>query len=152
MSNHARLQWCCHSVLVHCWYFEFLYLFDNQALMLFVWSLQKDTLKYQINQLTWTIVSLLLVVGQSQFAIRYSYQGLLWILLPHGLIIVNDSKWLLPTSFLKNLVMAYFCGIALGRRIINRPLFELSPKKTWEGFFGALICTVCAQKNLSHCL
>lgn len=74
-----------------------------EALMLFVWSLQKDTLKYQINQLTWTIVSLLLVVGQSQFAISYVYQGLLWILLPHGLIMVNDSLYYL-SGFLLTLL------------------------------------------------
>jgi len=99
------------------------------ALILFVWGLQEDTLKYQINQLAWTIVSLLLVVGQAQFALRYIYQGLLWILFPHGLIMVND-------------IMAYFCGVAFGRRLISRPLFRLSPKKTWEGFVGALICTL----------
>jgi len=99
------------------------------ALVLFVWGLQEDTLKYQINQLAWTIVSLLLVVGQAQFALRYIYKGLLWIMFPHGLIMVND-------------IMAYFCGIAFGKKIINRPLFRLSPKKTWEGFIGALVCTL----------
>jgi len=41
-----------------------------------------------------------------------------------------------------NDIMAYFCGIAFGKKIINRPLFRLSPKKTWEGFIGALICTL----------
>eukprot|EP01126_Amoeba_proteus_P035017 TRINITY_DN351_c0_g2_i15.p1 TRINITY_DN351_c0_g2~~TRINITY_DN351_c0_g2_i15.p1 ORF type:complete len:257 (+),score=30.15 TRINITY_DN351_c0_g2_i15:66-836(+) len=100
------------------------------ALVLFVWSLQNDTLKYQINQLAWTVVALLLVVGQAQFAIRYTYLGLIWVVLPHGLIMVND-------------IMAYFCGVALGRKIIDYPLTSLSPKKTWEGFFGALLCTVC---------
>jgi len=99
------------------------------ALVLFVWSLQEDTLKYQINQLAWTIVSLLLVVGQARFAIDYLYIGLIWVLLPPGLIMVND-------------IMAYFCGIALGRKLIKRPLYRLSPNKTWEGFLGALMCTL----------
>jgi CDP-diglyceride synthetase len=39
--------------------------------------------------------------------------------------------------------MAYYCGMLMGRRIIKRPLTDLSPNKTWEGFFGAMICTVC---------
>lgn len=38
--------------------------------------------------------------------------------------------------------MAYYCGMAFGRKIINRPLTHLSPNKTWEGFVGAMICTV----------
>lgn len=46
------------------------------------------------------------------------------------MIVYNDSA-------------AYFCGRLLGRKIINRELIKLSPKKTWEGFIGALIIT-CA--------
>jgi len=70
-----------------------------------------------------------LVVGQTHFSMQYLYDGLIWILLPHGLIIVND-------------IMAYFCGISLGRKIIDRPLFYLSPSKTWEGFIGSMLFTV----------
>jgi len=95
----------------------------------FILSLRKDSLRYQFSQLTWTVLTLLLVVGQTHFTMQYLYDGLVWILLPHGLIIVND-------------IMAYFCGIALGRKIINRPLFFLSPSKTWEGFIGAMMFTV----------
>jgi len=95
----------------------------------FILSLQRDSLRYQFTQLTWTILTLLMVVGQTHFSMQYMYDGLVWILLPHGLIIVND-------------IMAYFCGILLGRKIINRPLFDLSPSKTWEGFIGAMFFTV----------
>jgi len=95
----------------------------------FILSLRKESLRYQFSQLTWTFLTILLVVGQTHFSMQYLYDGLVWILLPHGLIIVND-------------IMAYFCGISLGRKIINRPLFFLSPSKTWEGFIGAMMFTV----------
>lgn len=99
------------------------------ALVTFVFVLESDTLKYQIQQLAWTVCCLLLVVGQSHFAIANLYEGFIWLILPHGMIMVND-------------IMAYYCGMLMGRRLINRPLTHLSPNKTWEGFFGAMICTV----------
>jgi len=105
------------------------FIFYLVALMLFVACLEADTLKYQIQQLAWTVCCLLLVVGQSHFVILNLYEGFIWLILPHGMIIVND-------------IMAYYCGMAFGRRIIDRPLTHLSPNKTWEGFIGAMICTV----------
>lgn len=99
------------------------------ALIFFVWSLREAELKYQIAQIAWTIVCLLLVVGQSHFVIQYLYEGFIWVVVPHGLIMVND-------------IMAYYCGMALGKKIIARPLTQLSPNKTWEGFLGAMFCTV----------
>lgn len=45
--------------------------------------------------------------------------------MPASLIVIND-------------IAAYICGFFIGRT----PLIKLSPKKTWEGFFGALIVTV----------
>jgi len=99
------------------------------ALIFFVWSLREATLKYQIAQITWTIVCLLLVVGQSHFVIQYLYEGFIWVVVPHGLIMVND-------------IMAYYCGMALGKKIIARPLTQLSPNKTWEGAIGATFFTV----------
>lgn len=53
------------------------------------------------------------------------YNGLVWMLLPASLVIVNDS-------------FAYFSGKLFGRT----PLIKLSPNKTWEGFIGGLICTI----------
>jgi len=100
------------------------------ALILFVWSLEGESLKYQIQQLAWTICCLLLVVGQSHFTIANLYEGFIWLIIPHGLIIVND-------------IMAYYFGIVFGRKIVNRPLTHLSPNKTWEGFIGAMFSTLC---------
>jgi len=98
-------------------------------MMFFVWSLEEATLKYQISQLTWTVVCLMLVVGQSHFVIQYLYDGFIWVVDPHGLIMVND-------------IMAYYCGMAMGKKLIKRPLTSLSPNKTWEGFTGAMLCTI----------
>jgi len=87
------------------------------------------TLKYQIGQISWTVLCLALIVGQTNFCISYLLDGYIWIILPHGLIIFND-------------IAAYFSGVLLGRKIIDRPLTSLSPNKTWEGFIGALLLTL----------
>lgn len=96
----------------------------------FVVSFQKkEYYKYQIGQIAWTVMTILIVVVQSHVIIQNIFTGLIWLILPSSLIICND-------------VMAYFCGIAFGKRFISRPLTSLSPNKTWEGFIGALLCTV----------
>jgi len=95
----------------------------------FILTLQQGLYKYQFSQLTWTLMTLLIVVGQSHFIIQNIFKGLIWFLLPCSLIICND-------------IMAYFCGFALGKRWVKRPLTSLSPNKTWEGFVGALLCTL----------
>jgi len=41
-----------------------------------------------------------------------------------------------------NDVMAYVCGMSMGRKFIQREFLKLSPNKTWEGFIGGGICTV----------
>ena len=52
-------------------------------------------------------------------------EGLIWFWVPASLVVCND-------------VFAYICGITMGRT----PLIKLSPKKTVEGFVGAIVCTV----------
>jgi CDP-diglyceride synthetase len=101
----------------------------NLGFMGVVFSFRKQTVKYQIGQVTWTIMTILLVVIQPHFVTRNVYQGLIWLMLPHSMIICND-------------IMAYFVGIAIGRKFVDRPLTRLSPNKTWEGFVGALILTL----------
>jgi len=99
------------------------------AFLGFLASLRKESLKYQFSQISWTLMSLLIVMGQSHFVVTNALHGLIWIVLPHSLTICND-------------IMAYFCGVTFGRKCINKPLTPLSEKKTWEGFVGALIFTV----------
>lgn len=94
-----------------------------------VLSLRKGMFKYQITQYTWTIVTICIVVFQTQAVFQIVYAGLFWFVLPSSLVICND-------------IMAYYCGQLLGRRIIKRKFLELSPNKTWEGFLGSAICTM----------
>jgi len=95
----------------------------------FIATLKKGLLKYQFGQFTWTLMTLLIVVGQSNFIIQNIFKGLFWFLLPCSLIICND-------------IMAYICGLLFGRRFVDKPLTSLSPNKTWEGFIGSLLCTL----------
>jgi len=70
--------------------------------------------------------AMIFLIGQSSFWILtlQSY-GLLWIIYPAILVIINDT-------------MAYFFGKAIGR---TKLLPRLSPNKTVEGFMGALVST-----------
>jgi phosphatidate cytidylyltransferase len=56
--------------------------------------------------------------------ISNTYEGLIYFILPSMLIVVND-------------IFAYIFGYFLGRH----PMIALSPKKTWEGYFGGAIST-----------
>ena len=96
--------------------------------MLSVWTLSVDNVKYQVGQLSWTIVTLCIVVGQMKFVAHNIFEGLFWFFFPAWLVINNDC-W------------AYAWGATLGRRVFKIPFFTLSPKKTWEGFLGALVST-----------
>lgn len=90
----------------------------------FVFTLKKGFYKFQFGQLCVTHMTLLLVVFQSHLIIDNILQGIIWLVLPSSLVIVND-------------IFAYLCGITFGRT----QLIEISPKKTVEGFLGAWICT-----------
>ena len=67
---------------------------------------------------------LIVVFTQSAFTVANIFEGIFWFLLSASLIAVND-------------VAAYFFGFFLGKT----PLIKISPKKTWEGFFGASVAT-----------
>lgn len=95
------------------------------GLVLFVLSLRKGEYQFQFSQFGWTHMVLLIVIVQSHFMINNIFEGIFWFLLPAALVICND-------------IMAYIFGFFFGKT----PLISLSPKKTWEGFIGALISTV----------
>ena len=98
-------------------------------LMVFVLTLRRGVYKHQVGQLAWTIAIIVLTVVQVQAFTQNIFAGLFWFLYPVGLVVCNDS-------------MAYFCGLALGRKITTRPFLTISPNKTWEGFVGGGICTI----------
>ncbi|CAG8606444.1 7150_t:CDS:2, partial [Acaulospora morrowiae] len=91
----------------------------------FVANLKKGHYKFQFTQFAWTHMTLLIVVCQSHFITNNIFEGLIWFVLPVSLVICND-------------IFAYICGFFWGKT----PLIKLSPKKTWEGFVGAWICTI----------
>eukprot|EP00928_Gymnodinium_smaydae_P013319 TRINITY_DN14869_c0_g3_i2.p1 TRINITY_DN14869_c0_g3~~TRINITY_DN14869_c0_g3_i2.p1 ORF type:complete len:439 (-),score=96.37 TRINITY_DN14869_c0_g3_i2:58-1374(-) len=95
----------------------------------FVLSLKKGLYKYQIGNFVWTVGVLTLTVWQIQGTTNLIFAGLVWFILPCSLVVANDC-------------FAYFCGMACGRRFIKAPFLEISPNKTWEGFIGAMICTM----------
>lgn len=101
----------------------------------FVWTLKKGFYQFQFASLCATHMTLLLVVFQSHFIIENIFNGIIWLMLPASLVIVND-------------IFAYLCGITFGRT----QLIEISPKKTVEGFVGAWICTGVAAVVFTHFL
>eukprot|EP00357_Protocruzia_adherens_P017521 CAMPEP_0114997188 /NCGR_PEP_ID=MMETSP0216-20121206/14757_1 /TAXON_ID=223996 /ORGANISM="Protocruzia adherens, Strain Boccale" /LENGTH=431 /DNA_ID=CAMNT_0002361535 /DNA_START=114 /DNA_END=1409 /DNA_ORIENTATION=- len=113
-------------------FFEFIYRYHYViaflgyvlGVVVFVMSLRKRQYRYQFRQFGWTHLALFLIVLPSSAEVAIIYQGIMWFLYICFLIITNDS-W------------AYFFGILFGRT----PLISLSPKKTWEGFIGGMICT-----------
>jgi len=103
-----------------------------------VLSLRKGLYRYQMTQYTWTVLTICIVVFQTQAIFQIVYAGLFWFVLPTSLVICND-------------IMAYFCGQLCGKKLIRRRFLQLSPNKSWEGFLGSAMCTLvyafwCAGK------
>jgi phosphatidate cytidylyltransferase len=92
-------------------------------------TFQREHIKFQINQLCWTVLVLCLTVGQLKYVMHNIFNGLFWYVFPCCLVFTND-------------IMAYVCGMIWGRKFIKRPFLSVSPNKTWEGFIGGGICTV----------
>ncbi|AET39022.1 phosphatidate cytidylyltransferase Ecym_3548 [Eremothecium cymbalariae DBVPG len=118
-SNHKFISYCLYVL----------------GFIVFVCSLRKGFLKFQFATLCITHMVLLLVVFQAHLIINNVLNGLIWFLLPCGLVIVND-------------IFAYLCGITFGRT----KLIAISPKKTLEGFIGAWFFTALASIVLTRLL
>jgi phosphatidate cytidylyltransferase len=111
----------------------------SATFVLTIATMQSGHIKFQLNQLCWTIVVLCLTVGQMKYIMHNIFNGLFWFTFPFLLVVVND-------------VMAYFSGITCGRKFIHRPFIRFSPNKTWEGFIGGGIFTMIAAWYLSRFL
>ncbi|CAN0007031.1 unnamed protein product, partial [Scytosiphon promiscuus] len=82
--------------------------------------------RYQLGQLSAAHLACFLVLPSA--LVSFSARGgLFWFVIASGSVIVND-------------IMAYICGRLFGRTSLT----VLSPKKTWEGFVGAALCTSVA--------
>ena len=117
-------------------YMEFAQYLSTASFMLYattfcitIATIQRGYVKFQINQLCWTVVVLCLTVGQLKYVMHNIFNGLFWYVFPCCLVFTND-------------IMAYVCGMTWGRKFIQRPFLSFSPNKTWEGFIGGAVCTV----------
>jgi phosphatidate cytidylyltransferase len=86
--------------------------------MITVLTFKPGLIRFQLSQLMWTIVTVVMVVCQTQFLAYCALNGLFWFFFPMATVVMND-------------VSAYFCGISMGKRFIQAPFLALSPKKTW---------------------
>ena len=121
-----------HIVFVDAFFLQFaqhhrfisfmLYIFGFMA---FVSNLKRRNLKHQFGLFCWVHMSLMLIVMSSHFIVNNILEGIVWFWVPTSLVICND-------------IFAYVCGMLFGRT----PLISLSPKKTVEGFVGALLVTL----------
>lgn len=102
-------------------------------------TMQVGHIKFQLNQLCWTIVVLCLTVGQLKYIMHNIFNGLFWFALPILLVVTND-------------IMAYVSGMTCGRKFIRRKFIRFSPNKTWEGFIGGWIFTMIAAWYISKLL
>ncbi|CAK9300647.1 unnamed protein product [Gordionus sp. m RMFG-2023] len=93
--------------------------------VLFVLSLKKKFYMKQFSLFAWTHVTLMIIVIQSHLLVQNIFEGLIWFIVPVSIIVCND-------------IGAYLFGFFFGRT----PLIQLSPKKTWEGFWGGLVSTL----------
>jgi phosphatidate cytidylyltransferase len=143
------IAWYFFFVCTYCFYIKYLndkisylnqytpfnYLFRYHTLitfglyilgfLIFIKSLTKGYMKYQFMTFGWIHILLGVFGFTSSLIVSNVFNGLVWFILPAGLVICND-------------IMAYICGRLFGRN----KLTELSPKKTVEGFIGALLCTL----------
>lgn len=93
----------------------------------------EDVYRSYLGKVACCHFSLLFLVGQSSFWIKTVKEyGLVWVLFPALLVVVNDT-------------MAYIFGVLLGK---HKLLPRLSPKKTVEGFVGAGISTMAIAAPL----
>lgn len=112
-------------------------LLDNHALfsfgigclimMLFVVNLTGENSEFCYNRLGWTLIGCIIIALPAVLYGQIAKMSLMWFFLCIFLVIVNDTG-------------AYFSGRLFGKH----QLIALSPKKTVEGFVGALIICVVA--------
>jgi len=93
----------------------------------FVLNLKKGQVKYQIAQFSFSLIICLVSSLIGSMLSFSSHFGRYWFFFPTFAVSWNDSS-------------AYFCGRAFGRT----KLIHLSPRKTLEGFLGAMIMTILA--------
>jgi len=129
-----------HYLVPYAQYFKMVaFVWYSATFVLTIATMQVGHIKFQLNQLCWTIVVLCLTLGQMKYIMHNIYNGLFWFTFPFLLVCGND-------------IMAYFCGVSFGRKFIQKPFIWFSPNKTWEGFIGGGVCTMIIAWYLSRFL
>ena len=88
---------------VHQWVSFLLY---SVTFVVTILSFKRGIIKYQFEQLTWTLLTIIMVVSQMNLAVYNIFEGLFWFLFPCSLVVCNDC-------------FAYFCGFAFGGKIFK---------------------------------
>lgn len=114
----------------------FAFLLYSGTFVLTISTIQPGYIRFQLNQLCWTILVLCLTVGQLKYIMHNVFNGLFWFTLPIMLVVSNDS-------------FAWLAGITCGRKFIRREFISISPNKTWEGFIGGWIGTMISGWHLA---
>lgn len=91
----------------------------------FVLTLKKGFYKIQFKLYGWSHLAIVILVTQGYFLIVNTFKGLFWFIVTVIIVVCND-------------ITAYFFGFFFGKTALTK----LSPKKTWEGFIGALFSTL----------
>lgn len=95
----------------------------SSVFVLTIATMQVGHIKFQLNQLCWTLMVVCMIVGQMKYIMYNIFNGLFWFVFPILIVVVND-------------IMAYVFGMTCGRKFIQRSFISFSPNKTWEGFIG----------------
>lgn len=111
----------------------------SSTFVLTISTMQVGHIKFQLNQLCWTLMVICITVGQMKYIMHNIFNGLFWFVFPILAVVVND-------------IMAYVCGMTCGRKFIHRSFIPFSPNKTWEGFIGGGICTIIVSWHLAKFL
>lgn len=92
--------------------------------IMWVTTLKKGFLRYQVRLFFWTH-STLIVVLTSSTANALIYEGMVWWLTSVVMVVLNDT-----------------CAYFVGRRFGRTKLIDISPNKTLEGFIGGFVLTL----------
>lgn len=115
-----------NTLLISIAYYYPIVLFSAYMSGFCVWvaTLRKEFLQYQMRLFFWTHMAILLgFIGS--LSVYVIYEGFVWWLTGVIMVIINDCG-------------AYFCGKIFGKR----KLIGVSPNKTVEGFIGGLLCSL----------
>ncbi|KAJ8920813.1 hypothetical protein NQ315_004954 [Exocentrus adspersus] len=114
-----------HKFLAFCFYFL--------GIICFLVKIRKKLIRQEFSVLAWTHFLLIIIGLQCYMIVQNVFEGIIWLILPVGLVILND-------------IFAYIFGKLCGRT----PLISLSPNKTLEGFVFGGISTLLFGTLLSY--